>query len=148
MRRLGPHERDHHIRAITGNGLRPEIWREFQDRFAIPRIVEFYGATEGNVSMLNYDGTVGAVGRVPDYLEWLLPTRVVRFDVEQRNAGARAGRALHRMRAGRSGRSGGRHLHARRAANFEGYTNKRRQRKEDPARRVRAKAMPGFAPAI
>ena len=79
----GPHEQDHHIRAITGNGLRPEIWRAFQARFAIPRIVEFYGATEGNVSMLNYDGTVGAVGRVPDYLEWLLPTRVVRFDVEK-----------------------------------------------------------------
>ena len=79
----GPHEQDHHIRAITGNGLRPEIWRAFQARFAIPRIVEFYGATEGNVSMLNYDGTLGAVGRVPGYLEWLLPTRVVRFDVEK-----------------------------------------------------------------
>ena len=58
-----PLERGHKLRAITGNGLRPEIWREFQERFAIPRIVEFYGATEGNVSMLNYDGTVGAVGR-------------------------------------------------------------------------------------
>ena len=79
----GPHERDHHLRVITGNGLRPEIWREFQARFAIPRIVEFYGATEGNVSMLNYDGTVGAVGRVPDYIQPLLPTRVVRFDVER-----------------------------------------------------------------
>jgi fatty-acyl-CoA synthase len=79
----GPHERDHHVRAITGNGLRPEIWREFQARFAIPRIVEFYGATEGNVSMLNYDGTVGAVGRVPEYIEKMLPTRVVRFDVER-----------------------------------------------------------------
>jgi fatty-acyl-CoA synthase len=78
-----PLEKGHHIRAITGNGLRPEIWRAFQERFAIPRIVEFYGATEGNVSMLNYDGTVGAVGRVPDYLEWLLPSRVVRFDVEK-----------------------------------------------------------------
>jgi fatty-acyl-CoA synthase len=77
-----PLERGHKIRAITGNGLRPEIWREFQTRFAIPRIVEFYGATESNVAMLNYDGTVGAVGRVPDYLEWLLPTRVIRFDVE------------------------------------------------------------------
>jgi fatty-acyl-CoA synthase len=33
--------------------------------------------------MLNYDGTVGAVGRVPDYLEWFLPSRVVRFDVEK-----------------------------------------------------------------
>ena len=78
-----PLEKDHRIRAITGNGLRPEIWRAFQERFAIPRIVEFYGATEGNVSMLNYDGTLGAVGRVPDYLEWLLPSRVVRFDVEK-----------------------------------------------------------------
>jgi fatty-acyl-CoA synthase len=78
-----PLESGHKIRAITGNGLRPEIWRQFQDRFAIPRIVEFYGATESNVSMLNYDGTVGAVGRVPDYLEWLLPSRVVRFDVEK-----------------------------------------------------------------
>ena len=78
-----PLDQGHSIRAITGNGLRPEIWREFQSRFAIPRIVEFYGATEGNLSMLNYDGTVGAVGRVPDYLEGLLPGRVVRFDVEK-----------------------------------------------------------------
>ncbi len=77
-----PLDQGHKIRAITGNGLRPEIWRQFQERFAIPRIVEFYGSTEGNVSMLNYDGTVGAVGRVPDYLEWLLPSRVIRFDVE------------------------------------------------------------------
>lgn len=77
-----PLDRGHRIRAITGNGLRPEIWKQFQDRFAIPRIVEFYGSTEGNVSMLNYDGTVGAVGRVPDYLEWMLPSRVIRFDVE------------------------------------------------------------------
>jgi fatty-acyl-CoA synthase len=75
-------EKGHAVRVITGNGLRPEIWRQFQERFAIPRIVEFYGATEGNVSMLNYDGTVGSVGRVPEYLEWLLPTRVIRFDVE------------------------------------------------------------------
>jgi fatty-acyl-CoA synthase len=77
-----PLERGHKVRVITGNGLRPEIWREFQARFAIPRIVEFYGATESNVSMLNYDGTVGAVGRVPDYAEELLPARVIRFDVE------------------------------------------------------------------
>lgn len=78
-----PLERGHKVRAITGNGLRPEIWREFQQRFGIGRIVEFYGSTEGNVSMLNYDGRIGAVGRVPDYSESLLPTRVIRFDVEK-----------------------------------------------------------------
>jgi fatty-acyl-CoA synthase len=77
-----PLDRGHKIRAITGNGLSAAIWEEFKTRFAIPRIVEFYGATEGNVSMLNYDGTVGAVGRVPDYSERLLPARVIRFDVE------------------------------------------------------------------
>jgi fatty-acyl-CoA synthase len=79
----GAHETDHRIRAITGNGLRPEIWPLFQKRFAIPKIIEFYGATEGNVSMLNYDGKVGAVGRVPGYMRKIIPTRIVRFDIER-----------------------------------------------------------------
>jgi fatty-acyl-CoA synthase len=78
----GPHEKDHAIRAITGNGLRPEIWDAFKERFAIPKIIEFYGATEGNVSMLNYDGKKGAVGRVPSYVRKIVTTRIVRFDVE------------------------------------------------------------------
>ncbi|MEI9885395.1 MAG: long-chain-acyl-CoA synthetase [Rhizomicrobium sp.] len=77
------HEQDHKIRAITGNGLRPEIWQSFQKRFAIPRIIEFYGATEGNVSMLNYDGKVGAVGRIPFYMRGFLATRIVKFDIER-----------------------------------------------------------------
>jgi len=76
------HERDHKIRAITGNGLRPEIWPAFQKRFAIPKIVEFYGATEGNVSMLNYDGHVGAVGRIPSYMRNVIVCRVIKFDIE------------------------------------------------------------------
>jgi fatty-acyl-CoA synthase len=77
------YECDHRIRAITGNGLRPDIWQNFQTRFRIPKIVEFYGATEGNVSMLNYDGTVGAVGRIPSYMRGLMTTRIVKFDVEK-----------------------------------------------------------------
>ena len=79
---VAPHETDHNIRVITGNGLRPEIWPAFQKRFAIPKIIEFYGATEGNVSMLNYDGTVGAVGRLPWYMRNIIKVRIVRFDVE------------------------------------------------------------------
>ena len=79
----GAHERDHALRVITGNGLRPEIWSAFQQRFAIPKIIEFYGATEGNVSLLNYDGKVGAVGRVPSYMRRLVTTRIVRFDIER-----------------------------------------------------------------
>jgi fatty-acyl-CoA synthase len=117
----GPHERDHHVRAITGNGLRPEIWKQFQERFAIPRIVEFYGATEGNVSMLNYDGTLGSVGRVPDYLEWLLPTRVVRFDVEREMPVRGSDGLCVECGPDEAGEAVGR-ISTRAGRNFEGYT--------------------------
>ncbi|MSP95062.1 MAG: long-chain-acyl-CoA synthetase [Alphaproteobacteria bacterium] len=76
------HERDHSLRIAIGNGLRPEIWPRFQERFRIPRIMEFYGATEGNVGMINYDGHVGAIGRVPRYISSILKIRLVRYDVE------------------------------------------------------------------
>ncbi|MFO0696340.1 MAG: long-chain-acyl-CoA synthetase [Polyangiales bacterium] len=59
-----PRERDHKIRAITGAGLRPDIWEAFQKRFAIPVVYEFYGATEGNVGIVNIDGRPGMMGRL------------------------------------------------------------------------------------
>jgi fatty-acyl-CoA synthase len=77
-----PLERKHSLRVIMGNGLRPEIWPAFKARFRIPKIIEFYGATEGNVALVNMDGKIGAVGRIPNYLRNLLPTRLVKFDVE------------------------------------------------------------------
>lgn len=77
-----PLEREHKVRCVIGNGLRPEIWTRFVDRFAIPRVIEFYGSTEGNVTLINYDGTVGAVGRIPRYLEHILQVKIIRFDVE------------------------------------------------------------------
>ncbi|HEY1612138.1 MAG TPA: long-chain-acyl-CoA synthetase [Rhizomicrobium sp.] len=77
-----PNERAHHLRAVIGNGMRADVWPTFQRRFAIPKIIEFYGATEGNVSMLNYDGKVGAVGRIPRYMRSVFTTRIVRFDIE------------------------------------------------------------------
>jgi acyl-CoA synthetase (AMP-forming)/AMP-acid ligase II len=57
-------DRKHRVRIAVGNGLRADIWREFQERFGIARIAEFYGATEGNVATLNRDNTVGSVGRL------------------------------------------------------------------------------------
>ncbi len=75
-------ESNHKLRLAVGNGLRPDIWQTFKDRFHIPEIVEFYGATEGNVSMFNVDGKVGAVGRIPNYLSGVFNIRIVKFDVE------------------------------------------------------------------
>tara|TARA_R110000824_G_scaffold118960_2_gene271463 strand:- start:83977 stop:85776 length:1800 start_codon:yes stop_codon:yes gene_type:complete len=77
-----PKERKHKIRLAIGNGLRPEIWPAFQKRFNVPRILEFYGATEGNVALLNYDGTVGAVGRIPGWAKKKFNVEIVKFNTE------------------------------------------------------------------
>ncbi len=77
-----PQETAHSLRLVIGNGLRPEIWPAFQSRFRIPKIVEFYGATEGNVALLNTDGKTGAVGRIPNYARKKLPVYIVKFDIE------------------------------------------------------------------
>ena len=77
-----PNETKHRIRLACGNGLRPDLWDEFKTRFKIPHILEFYGATEGNVNMFNFEGKPGAVGRIPWFLAHRFPNAVVRFDVE------------------------------------------------------------------
>ena len=76
-----PSEADHGVRLCFGNGLRPDVWQTFRARFDIPRVIEFYAATEGNCSMFNFDGTPGAVGRIPAWLERRFPVKVVEFDV-------------------------------------------------------------------
>jgi fatty-acyl-CoA synthase len=75
-------ERSHRLRLVLGNGLRPDIWEEFRDRFAIPNILEFYGATEGNVALFNSDGKVGAIGRIPPLMRRVMNVKLVRFDTD------------------------------------------------------------------
>ena len=75
-----PRERSHRLRLCCGNGLRADVWEKFQARFAIPRILEFYAATEGNFSLYNVEGKVGAIGRVPSFLTHRFPLALVKFD--------------------------------------------------------------------
>jgi len=75
-----PRQRAHRLRLCCGNGLRAEVWEKFQKKFAIPRILEFYAATEGNFSLYNVEGKVGAIGRVPSYLAHRFPLALVKFD--------------------------------------------------------------------
>jgi fatty-acyl-CoA synthase len=76
-----PLERAHQLRACIGNGLRPDVWPTFQERFRIPRIVEFYGATEGTGSLFNLDNRVGAIGRMRPALARRLGIHLVKYDV-------------------------------------------------------------------
>jgi citronellyl-CoA synthetase len=50
------------VEGMFGNGLRPEIWKAFKQRFDIPFVNEFYGAAElpsGFVNQYNFDCTIG-----------------------------------------------------------------------------------------
>lgn len=70
----------HRLRIAVGNGMGAQTWKSVKTRFGIPRIVEFYGATEAPGAMFNFSDLPGAMGRVPfrRLSRWL----VVRQDPE------------------------------------------------------------------
>ncbi|XP_051975181.1 very long-chain acyl-CoA synthetase isoform X2 [Xyrauchen texanus] len=73
----------HNVRIAFGNGLRADVWRTFISRFGQIDIKEFYGATEGNMSFLNFSGKIGAVGRVNPFHKKLNPYTFIKYDLEQ-----------------------------------------------------------------
>jgi fatty-acyl-CoA synthase len=128
-----PDERQHKIRIACGNGLRPDVWSAFKDRFQIPQILEFYASTEGNFSLYNAEGEPGAIGRVPPFLARRLPTALIRFDIEKgepvrdadgsciRCSADQVGEAIGRIPTTHDAGTGGR---------FEGYTSARDSEKK------------------
>jgi fatty-acyl-CoA synthase len=78
----GPRDTAHNLRLCCGNGLRGEVWEQFQTRFRIPQILEYYASTEGNFSLYNCEGKPGAIGRIPPFLKHRMPIEIVRFDLE------------------------------------------------------------------
>jgi fatty-acyl-CoA synthase len=76
-------ETAHRIRMACGNGLAPEVWDGFKNRFSIPQVFEFYASTEGGVSLFNIQGKRGAIGHIPGYLTHRFSPALVVFDVEK-----------------------------------------------------------------
>lgn len=76
-----PRERSHRLTRIVGNGMRPDVWKAFAERFRPGIVQEFYGATEGNVNMTNVIGMEGSVGRMPP-TPWLNNAFLARFDTD------------------------------------------------------------------
>ena len=59
-------DRAHNVTKAFGNGLRPDVWDRFKERFGIDTIGEFYGATEGVSALWNLSSnkfSSGAIGR-------------------------------------------------------------------------------------
>ena len=71
-----PDEKNNPLKTMLGNGLRPDIWDTFRNRFGVKRITEIYGSSEGNVSLLNIlnkESTIGTGSVV---------VMLVKYDIE------------------------------------------------------------------
>ena len=116
-------ETRHKIRLAFGNGLTADIWGEMKRRFRIADILEFYGATEGNVSMFNFDGREGAIGRVPKWLRKRFNVRLVQYDVETGEPVRGPGGLCVEAGTGQVGECVG-EIGAHARADFAGYVDK------------------------
>lgn len=69
-----PEDRVHNVRMAFGNGLRPDVWKNFKARFGVETIVEIYGATEGVAATWNInrneltDGAIGSFGAITQFM--------------------------------------------------------------------------------
>jgi fatty-acyl-CoA synthase len=121
-----PHQAEeagHRLRLACGNGLRREVWLEFQRRFRIPQILEYYAATEGNFSLYNCEGRPGAIGKIPAFLAHRTPVTLVRYDPAcAEPARDRSGRCV-RCAPEEVGEALGQIVDAGGTTRFEGYTD-------------------------
>lgn len=118
-------ETSHTLRLCCGNGLSKDVWEAFQARFRVPRILEFYAATEGNFSLYNVEGNPGSIGRIPAYLAPRMSVEIVKVDAVSgapvrdgdgrccRCTASEPGEAIARIGASPADRS----------SRFEGYTS-------------------------
>jgi acyl-CoA synthetase (AMP-forming)/AMP-acid ligase II len=70
-------EENNPISKMVGNGLRPDLWDCFRNRFNVERICEIYGASEGNgmfMNLLNKDQTIGMTN---------IDVRLLEYDVAE-----------------------------------------------------------------
>ena len=102
------------LHTIMGNGLRPDIWDDFKQRFGIKRITEFYSASEGNfafANIMNKDRTVGLTAA---------KVALVKYDVENDEIVKDANGRCIEVAAGEPGLCLGQ---INPSAKFEGYTD-------------------------
>ena len=115
----------HRLRLSCGNGLRAGVWEVFEQRFRIPRILEFYAATEATFSLYNCEGKPGAIGRTPPFLAHRLQVALIQTDADgeplrgadgfcRRCVVNEVGEAIHKIDDHTAGTP----------VRFEGYTDK------------------------
>ena len=110
-----PLDRRHNIYKIAGNGLRPEIWNQFKERFGIREVKEHYGQTELQGMFCNYlnlDCTIGMC---------LSPHAIVKYDLDKNEPIRGENGFLQRVEEGEAGLL---LIKIENPYTFEGYANK------------------------
>jgi citronellyl-CoA synthetase len=82
---------------MFGNGLRPNLWKEFKSRFNVPKVMEFYGSSEGNIGFMNvfnHDCTVGFT---------TIPYAIVEYDLDLDDVIRQNDGFLRKVKKGQSG---------------------------------------------
>ena len=78
-------DRDHRVRVAWGGGAPDDVWRAFEERFAV-QVRENYGMTEASsLTSINVDARFGCVGRPAPWFD----VRIVGEDGTPRGPGAR-----------------------------------------------------------
>ena len=116
-----PTDRAHKVRVVAGNGLRPEIWDEFTERFGIPRVCEFYASSEGNTAFINIFNVPRSTGIFP------MPLAYVEYDPD---TGAPLRDENGRVRRVPAGEPGLLLSKVNRLQPFDGYTDKESSEKK------------------
>ena len=83
-----PLDKDHNLKAMYGNGMRPDVWVPFQERFNVPIVNEFFNSTEGMLSLLNVcSGPFHAahVGHHGLIRRWMLHNFYVPVEIDHEN---------------------------------------------------------------
>jgi len=111
-----PEDRKNRVYKICGNGLRPEIWKEFKERFGIREVYEHYGMSEmwgAFINYINLDCTVGYNAA---------PYAIVKYNFENNVAERDKNGFLQRVEEGQAGLL---IVEAKNKYVFAGYTDKK-----------------------
>ena len=81
-----PLDKEHKVRGMYGNGLRPDVWLKFRDRFGVPEVCEFFNSSEGVFGLSNYsrgEFLAGAVGYHGAIIRWATRNMFVPVLIDQ-----------------------------------------------------------------
>ncbi len=107
----------HRIQKIVGNGLRPDIWKAFKQRFNIPEVYELYGASDGIVSYTNIFNLNCTVGLCRSEYA------IVKYDIDKDEPYRNAQGFMEKVKTGEAGLLLGQ---INEITPFPGYVNKQK----------------------